>query len=344
MMLRKAQKAPLVLGASVVLLIIIAGYLWQTGFLPRRTPPEKITIGTIPSRISGLVYVAQEQGYFKDQGLDVTVKANVSSPESIKDLKAGHIDLACCGAYNLVKEAFTGESNLHALAVLCTGQVMDLIARRDKGISEPADLRGKTIGLLKGTAAEYFLGVFLTYQHILLHEVTIVDLKPLDLRRALAEGKVDAVVAWEPNVTDIFKKMGNAVVTWPAQEKQDIFWILVGRQGFLKRNPDALVKFLRALEQAAKFIKEQPGEAKAMICRQISFPLSEWDRYPLRYDIFLDQGLLLHMEDEAAWVIKHGGTDRTAIPDFMDYVDAGPLLKVNPQAVRLGIPGEGQRR
>jgi NitT/TauT family transport system substrate-binding protein len=339
-----STKARIALWASVVLLIIITGYLWQTGRFSRSVPIEKITIGSFPSRISGLVYMAQEQGYFKAQGLDVTVKTNVSSPESIKDLKAGHIDLACCGVFNMVKEACAGGSNLRALAVLCNGQIMDLVARRDRGLSGPEDLRGKTIGLLKGTAAEYFLGVVLTFNRIPLREVTVVDVKPLALGEALATGKVDAVVAWEPYLGDIFKKMGDAVIRWPAQEKQDIFWLLAGRADYLKRNPAAVEKLLRALQQAAKFIKDHPAEAKEIICRRAKFPLADWDSYPLRYEVFLDQGLLLHMEDEAAWMIKNRVTECPAIPDFMKYVDPGPLLKVNPQAVRLGIPGEGKKR
>jgi ABC-type nitrate/sulfonate/bicarbonate transport system substrate-binding protein len=337
------KKASIFLLAAAALLILIAGFLWQTGFFSRSAPPEKITIGTILSRISGLIYVAQEQGYFRAQGLDIIVKANASSPESIQDLKAGHIDLACCGVFNLVKEACVHGSNLCALSVLCNGQIMDLIARRDRGIRGPEDLRGKTIGLLKGTGAEYFLGVVLTFHHIPLKEVTIVGVEPNAFGETLATGKMDAVVAWEPYIGEIFKKMGDAVVTFPAQEKNDIFWILVGREGYLKRNPAAVEKLLRALEQASKFIKEHPVEAKEIICRRTRFPLEDWDRYPLRYEIFLDQGLLLHMEDEAAWMIENGMTDRTEIPNFMKILDPGPLLQVNPQAVRLGIPGEGKK-
>jgi ABC-type nitrate/sulfonate/bicarbonate transport system substrate-binding protein len=328
----------------ILLLIIVAITLWQTGTFSHSPPPEKITIGSISSRISGLVYVAQEQEYFKDQGLDVAVKTNVSSIESLKDLKAGHVDLACCGGFHLVKEAFSGASNLHALTVLCNGQIMDLFARRDRGIKGPEDLRGKTIGLLKGTGAEYFLGVVLTYNHIPLSAVRIVDVKPFAFGEDLASGRVDAVVAWEPYIGDIINKMGNAVITWPAQEKKDIFWILVGRKDWLKLNPAAMEKLLWALEQASKFIKEHPDKAKEMICRRTKFPLTDWDRYPLRYELFLDQGLMLHMEDEAAWMIKNGITDRTVIPDFMNYLDPGPLLKVNPQAVQIGIPGEGKKR
>lgn len=340
----KIKNARLVLWASIMLLVIIAGYLWQTGFLSRRAQPEKITIGSSPGRLSGLFFIAQEQGYFKAQGLDVTLKPYTSSVESMKDLRARHIDLACMGVFTLVKEVFADASNLRCLAILCTGQIMDVIARRDRGIDRPADLRGKTIGVTLGHGAHFFLGTFLTLHHIPYKDVNIVDVKPPDLADALAMGKVDAIVVWEPIILKILKKMGNTVVTWPSQEGQDIFWVMVGHQAYLERNPAALEKLLRALEQASKFIKEHPGQSKEMICRRTKFPLADWDRYPLRYEIFLDQGLLLHMEDEAAWMIKNGITDRKVIPNFMNYLDPGPLLKVKPQAVHLGMPGEGKKR
>jgi ABC-type nitrate/sulfonate/bicarbonate transport system substrate-binding protein len=334
------KKAPIILLASVVLLgVIIAAALWQTGFFSRSAPPEKITIGSSPGRLTGLFFISQEQGYFKAQGLDVTLKPCTSSVESMKALRAGQVDLACLGVFTLVEEVCAGASNLRCLAILANGQIMDVMARRDRGISRPADLRGKTIGVTLGLGTHFYLGRFLTLHQIPYKEVTIVDVKSSALGDALATGKVDAVVVWEPIILKILKKMGNAVVTWPSQEGQDIFWVMVGRQGYLKRNPAAVEKLLRALERAAKFVKEQPTEAKEIICRRANFPLEDWDRYPLRYDVFLDQGLLLHMEDEAAWMIHNRITNLKEIPNFMDYLDPGPLLKVNPKAVRLALPG-----
>jgi NitT/TauT family transport system substrate-binding protein len=61
---------------------------------------------------------------------------------------------------------------------------------------------------------------------------------------------------------------------------------------------------------------------------------------PKRYRLFLDQGLLLAMEDQAAWMIENRRTDQTIIPNVMDYLDPGPLLKVNPKAVQLALPGK----
>jgi NitT/TauT family transport system substrate-binding protein len=338
--MKSRPKMTIIVAAPVLLLIIIAGYLWRAGFLSPGTRPEKITVGSILARITGPLYVAEERGYFTAQGLDLTLVRNTSSPESMRDLKTGRLDLACCGLFNLVKEVFAGTSNLRCLAVLCNGQIMDLIARRDSGINRPEDLRGKTIGLPRATAAQYFLGRFLAFHLIPFKDVTVADVKPTDLAEALATGKVDAIVVWEPYILDIGKKMGKAVVTWPAQKGEDIYWILVGREEYLHRNPAALERLLRGLEQAVNFIKEQPSAARKMICQRTKSSLAECDTYPLRYGVYLDQGLLMAMEDEAAWMIQNRITDRTKIPNFLDYLDPSPLLKVNPRTVRLALPGK----
>jgi hypothetical protein len=54
----------------------------------------------------------RSKGYFKARGLDVRVVAHGSSPESIRELKKGKVDLACCGAFNLMTDVLAGDSDL----------------------------------------------------------------------------------------------------------------------------------------------------------------------------------------------------------------------------------------
>ena len=323
----------------VFILLIVTGFLWRAGYLNVGAPSRKITIASVPSRNSGLVYLAEARGYFKAQGLDLTLTTDASALESIRDLNSGRVDLACCGAFDFVQDVFGGASKPRCLSVLAKGQIFSVIARPDQGVTRPEDLRGKTIGTIGGTAAEFFLARFLIMHQIPYKEVTVVDLPPAEMAGALAAGRVDAVMLPDRTFYSVKQVLGDRALVWPAQAGQDIYWLMLTRQDFLQSQPRVLKKLLVALHQAAVFYRDHTPEARALIAQKTGFPLACWDDFPMRYELFLDLGLLLALEDQAAWLIDQRPAHRTAIPDFLDYLDPGPLLAVNPRAVRMVLPG-----
>ena len=332
-------RLPIALTVLVFIILIVTGLLWRAGHLPGGARPRKITLASIPSRNSGLVYLAEAQGYFKAQGLDLTLTTNASALESIRDLNSGRVDLACCGAFDFVQAVFGGASEPRCLSVLANGQIYSVIVRPDRGVSRPEDLRGKTIGTIGGTAAEFFLARFLIMHGIPYKEVKVVDLPPSAMAGALAAGRVDAVMLPDRTFFGVKQALGDRALVWPAQADQDIYWLLVTRQDFLQRQPRVLKQLLAALHQAAVFYRDHTPAARALIAQQTGFPLASWNDFPMRCDLFLDLGLLLALEDQAAWLMHQRPTHRTEIPDFLAYLDPGPLLAVDPGAVRMVLPG-----
>jgi NitT/TauT family transport system substrate-binding protein len=332
----------------VLLLIIIAASLWEAGFLTPNAdkplePLEKINVGTAPNSLSGPLYVAKDQGFDKQYGLDINIKACSSGEDAINHLRDGRIDVACCAEFVLVSEILAGVRDLRCFGVFCSGSVHELIARRDRGISRPANLRGKRIGVPLVHSARFFLARFLALHQISLQDLTLVDFRPSELADALASGKVDAVMAWEPLSFVIKKRVGNNAVIWPGQEGQDLYWLLVSREEVLQKKGPALEKLLQALEQAVHFTMENPQTARNIISQRAKIPIADLRTagFQLTCDLFLDQALLLAMEDQARWMIQNGLTNQKQVPYFLAYIDADILLKTNPKAVRLVLPGKG---
>ncbi len=339
-----AQKNRIGLLAAILLLCLYAATLGPAGCTPQPRPTQKITIGINLIGMDALWYLVKDKGFDREQGLEITLKPFDTGRDAIREVKARRLDLACCTEFALVSEIFSGGDQLRCLAALSSGDIHALIAPRDKGINRPEDLRGKAIGVSRGTSGEFFLGRFLTFNHISLHEVIITDLNPSELAGALAAARVDAVLTWEPVTHDILNQLSHNAVEWPAQEGQDVYWLLVSRVDALQDQSANLENLFWALSRAAKFAQDQPEATRAIIARWTRVPLVELqaDKYPKRFRLLLDQGLLLAMEDQARWMIKHNLTGHTKVPNYLGYIKAEPLSRVNPQSVRLVVPG-GQK-
>jgi NitT/TauT family transport system substrate-binding protein len=116
--------------------------------------------------------------------------------------------------------------------------------------------------------------------------------------------------------------------------------VLVGREEVTKKKPAAIEKLLQALTQAADFMKQQPGEVQVNIARWLKGPVDRLQsgRFAKRYKLFLDQTLILAMEDEARWQIQDKLTGQTRMPNFLNYLDVEPLAHLAPQKMQFIIP------
>jgi ABC-type nitrate/sulfonate/bicarbonate transport system substrate-binding protein len=336
--------------ASVLLLVVIGGYLWQASFRaqpnkPYSGPVEKIVISTVSNSSSGLLLIANANGYFKDNGLEVTLKLFPTGPEGLDRLQAGQVDIAHVADFVLVKEIFKGAKSLRCLGSIAAADIMQVIVMKDRGILQPGDLKGKKIGVTRATIAEFYLGQFLSFHNLTWQDVEATNLNPDDLAEALANGTVEAVMAWEPYIYAIKKRLKDKVISWPGQNGQQFYNILVSSDQFIKAKPEALTGLFRALDRAEAFVTQNNDEAFKITAQQLEVDASVWkDGWTSStHELSLDQSLLITMEDKARWMINNKLTDQTRLPYFLDYIYADPLAKVDPKAVRIIIPKDERR-
>jgi NitT/TauT family transport system substrate-binding protein len=137
----------------------------------------------------------------------------------------------------LVNAIFTGSESLRCLGSIASVDNIQMMGRKDRGIFQPGDLKGKRIGIPLGTIAEFFLGRFLTFNSLSLRDVELINLNPSDLTEALADGRVDAVIVWEPWVYGIKERMGDKIASWSGQTGQKYYNVLVSTDQFIKAKP-----------------------------------------------------------------------------------------------------------
>lgn len=157
--------------------------------------PIKLTLAVEPAPF-GLIAVADQKGFFKQAGLDVTIKLYPSGTESLEAMLRGEVEIATAADIAFASK-MNEEPSLRVVASIGLTVGNQIVARKDRKIREPSDLKGKKIGFSPNTASDYFLYSFLLTNHLSLNDITTVPIPPARQVAAVVAGEVDAVSAFE---------------------------------------------------------------------------------------------------------------------------------------------------
>jgi NitT/TauT family transport system substrate-binding protein len=236
---------------------------------------ESLRIGFLHDPLAALLYVAQEQGLFQRHALEVSFRGYEGGAYAINDLRRGEIEVAVATEFAFLMQSFKG-NDLRALGTLATANNSEVIARTDRGIRRPEDLRGRRLGVSKGMNTEFLLGAFLAFNGLRPRDVQLVDLRPSGLVRALAQGEVDAVCLYPPFSYSAKDALGGEVLSWSAQGGQEYFFLLTTTEKLLGARPNALKALLAALLEAEAYLTQNNSAARAILARSSSFPPGNW--------------------------------------------------------------------
>ncbi len=331
------MKKKIGVGIIIAVLAISFGcYFWLSREQPEKYtgPVEKITVAAAEYLTGVLIYVAEEQGYFERNGLDVTIIGYESGKACADALIDGEADISTSADNVLVSNSFE-HTDLRVLGTVATKQVKELVARKDKGITTTDDLIGKRIGVTKKSGAEFQLGVFLTLKGLSQQDVELVDLKPSEMLEAISNGDVDAVFVWDPYLYDIKKELGENVVSFPGGE--DFYFVLITKENWIKNNPAAAERFIKSLLEAEDYIKDNPEESKEFAKDRFDYDSDYIDySWPKQeFTVILSQAMLITFEEQTRWRIEHGLTDATEVPNYLDYIYTNALEELDPSAITI---------
>jgi hypothetical protein len=96
-------------------------------------------------------------------------------------------------------------------------------------------------------------------------------------------------------------------------------------------------RFLRAVVQAEQFVKSNDEQARRIVALEFGYDASYVDSIWTNHNfaVTLPQSLLLLMESEARWRIENRLTDKTKVPNYLEFIYFDGLEAVKPDAVTI---------
>lgn len=229
-----------------------------SNFAYAENKPLQLILDWFPNPDHAPIFVAQEQGFFKQQGLDVHIVGPADPSDPSKLVAAGKADIALTYQPQLMLAVAQGLP-LVRFATLVNSPLTCLVVNQNGPIVSIRDLKGKTIASSDAGVAHVILDTMLKYNGLSLKDVNVISVH-YDLTQALLSHKVDAVTGMMRNFELIQMQLAGAPgrAFYPEKNGVPAYDELVFVTNKNEANDPRLKKFVLALIEATAYLKKHP--------------------------------------------------------------------------------------
>lgn len=296
----------------------------------------ELVIAKTSSVLALPVEVAASQGYFAAEGVQVRLAECASGPRCLQQLFDRKADLAGATELPVVFSSFQRADYAIVTTLASSGSNIKFIARKSAGITGPASLAGKRLGVIHGTSSHYFLDAYLLFHGVDPRRVELVPLQAEAIVAALERRQIDAFAGYLRHTLPASRLLGDDAVTFGDGRIYTESYGLVARRDLLASRGTDVTRVLRALHKAERFIAEHPREAMDIMQKNTGFSRGDVERvFPdFTFRLSLEQSLFSTMEAEARWALREGHVKSGTIPNYLTFVDFAPLRAALPESRR----------
>lgn len=232
----------------------------------------KVTVGLLPVGDVAPAYIAEDQGYFAEEGIEVTFEVAQGGAAVIPAVISGNYDF---GFSNLTSQMVAASQGLPiktiAPGIFSTGIVgkdsTATVVAPDSDITSPADLSGRSVAT--NTLKNNFV---MTASYIVQNDggdptqIEWTEIPWPDMTAALLNGNVDAVTLVEPFLSAAIAQ-GAKPVLWNWADTDPDFLVAgyFTTAQYLEQNPEIVEGFTRAINKARSFADANPDETRRII-------------------------------------------------------------------------------
>ena len=265
--------------------LLVLGMLLWSGTAAAQT---KMTIATGVDPVFSAYYVAQQAGLFKKHGLDVRINTGPSGSAMVSFLVNGQIESA-------FGSEIAGVSNHNldpnVVVVAQATRLVRWIAIVGRNIDTLDQLKGKKVGIARGSGGEVFWLAMLDKLKLNAADYTVVNVEAPEMVAALERGNIDAYAVWEPWVTRGLSAVKNTKVLRDQEGILEQGVYIYMNKAWIQKNPAPAEAFIRALADATDLInKDRTRAAKDVsdFLKNLDPALVEQLMTKLRFEMVFD--------------------------------------------------------
>lgn len=300
--------------------------------------PEKIAISIAVSKtpLSTPLYIAKNINAFKDTCVSIEFIEVLGGQAAFSKVVNREVDFGTSSDSVIAFQSSNTDKFVTHASFVQSDNDVKLVTLLADNINTTIDIKGKKVGVTKGTASEYFLSTLLALEGLTTKNVILVNYKPEKLVSALVNREVSAIVPWEPFAFQSQLQLKNEIKIHDTKSINTLSFNLIS----LKGDPLLVEKtkcIIQGLKLAMDYIASHPNQSKEIVKNELglSSEFIDWVWTDYIFKLSLNKSLIQSVKSQYIWAVESQNLKQEKLPDFNSLVDIRAMLLVDPQAVNI---------
>ena len=216
------------------------------------------------------MFVGVDKGFFKKHGVEVRLKVVSTGSEMVSAMQKREVQIGDMSVTTFLKARHAGDP-FRVIALIMNDatranadEPLAIVARKGSGVRPGGieEIKGKRVGLAKAQTSDEYLKMVLSRRGMKYEDVTIENImSPPALAPALKDGKVDAVVSWEPYNTAVLEQVPDSYIVLRGGGHLSYIMVATAHEPTIQSNPELIRNFVVGLAAASQYTRKNRNEA-----------------------------------------------------------------------------------
>lgn len=240
-----------------------------------------VVLDWYPNALHAFMYVAMEKGYYEEEGLRVQIRFPSNTNDALSLVAAGKAEIGLYYQHDVIQARANQNVPVKSIGAVVQGPLNIILSLKDKEITSPSDLVGKTVGYAGTELSEALVRSIMQNVGADDSDVTMVDVG-FDLMNAMTTDNVDATIGCLVNHEVPQMEEEGFAVNWFDLDDYGVptnyEGVFVANDETIEKDSALLCAFLRASAKGFADMQADPEEALAILLANQNaenFPLSE---------------------------------------------------------------------
>lgn len=238
------------------------------------TDKVRFELDWLPGGDKAPVYVGVQQGFFAEEGLEVSISASRGSTDALTKLATNQADMGSADIGALMAARAQDSVPVSAVFMIFNQAPHAFFTLSTSSINSINDVAGKKVATSPFTSSNAFLPLVLEANNMPKDAVTLTKTDPGALGPMLMTGNTDAIIAWVTNVALFQAQAASAgkeirVIPWSEAGLELYSSAIVASDRFLSSRPEVAKRFMKAYRKSLEFTNANPEAAAADLNKMV---------------------------------------------------------------------------